>query len=58
MSIEEVARAMASTVGAVKQEAHRAYERLRAVLEQAETSRAGVWWRFERRREPDHSAEP
>src|SRR5260370_22107092 len=37
MSIEEVARATASTIGAVKQEAHRAYERLRRLLEQART---------------------
>ena len=35
LSIEEVARAMSSTVGAVKQKAHRAYERLRKLLEQA-----------------------
>jgi RNA polymerase sigma-70 factor, ECF subfamily len=32
MSIEEVARATASSVGSVKQKAHRAYERLRAVF--------------------------
>ena len=32
LSIEEVARATASTPGAVKQKAHRAYERLRSVL--------------------------
>jgi RNA polymerase sigma-70 factor, ECF subfamily len=32
LSIEEVARATASTPGAVKQKAHRAYERLRGVL--------------------------
>jgi RNA polymerase sigma-70 factor, ECF subfamily len=30
--LEEVARATSSTVGAVKQKAHRAYERLRKVL--------------------------
>ena len=35
LSIEEVARATSSTVGAVKQKAHRAYERLRSLLEQA-----------------------
>lgn len=33
MSLEEVARATASTVGAIKQKAHRAYEKLRVVLE-------------------------
>jgi RNA polymerase sigma-70 factor (ECF subfamily) len=32
MSIEEVARATSSSVGAVKQKAHRAYEKLRATL--------------------------
>jgi RNA polymerase sigma-70 factor, ECF subfamily len=32
MSLEEVARATSSTVGAVKLKAHRAYEKLRAVL--------------------------
>jgi RNA polymerase sigma-70 factor (ECF subfamily) len=36
MSIEEVARATASTVGSVKQKAHRAYEKLRVVF-------AGKW---------------
>jgi RNA polymerase sigma-70 factor (ECF subfamily) len=34
LSIEEVARATSSTVGAVKQKAHRAYERLRTLLQQ------------------------
>src|SRR5260370_27671333 len=38
MSIEDVARATASTIGAVKQEAHRAYKRLRALLEPARTA--------------------
>jgi RNA polymerase sigma-70 factor (ECF subfamily) len=33
MTVEEVARATSSTGGAVKQKAHRAYEKLRAVLE-------------------------
>jgi len=33
LSVEEVARATSSTVGAVKQKAHRAYERLRSLLE-------------------------
>jgi RNA polymerase sigma-70 factor (ECF subfamily) len=33
LSMEEVARATSSTVGAVKQKAHRAYERLRQVLQ-------------------------
>jgi RNA polymerase sigma-70 factor (ECF subfamily) len=32
LSLEEVARATSSTVGAVKQKAHRAYERLRTLL--------------------------
>jgi len=35
LSIEEVARATSSTVGAVKQKAHRAYERLRKLLDRA-----------------------
>ncbi len=34
LSLEEVARVTASTVGAVKQKAHRAYKRLRAILTQ------------------------
>jgi len=33
MTVEEVARATSSTAGAVKQKAHRAYEKLRSVLE-------------------------
>src|SRR3974390_1727268 len=33
LSLEEVARATSSTVGAVKQKAHRAYERLRRLLQ-------------------------
>ena len=33
LSVEEVARATSSTVGAVKQKAHRAYERLRGLLQ-------------------------
>jgi RNA polymerase sigma-70 factor, ECF subfamily len=41
LSIDEVARAMSSTVGAVKQKAHRAYERLRKLLEQAPGAEAG-----------------
>jgi len=35
LSIEEVARATASTVGAVKQKVHRAYDRLRELLRDA-----------------------
>ena len=35
MTLEEVARATCSTVGAVKQKAHRAYERLRAARDGA-----------------------
>jgi len=38
LSIEEVARATSSTVGAVKQKAHRAYERLRKLLDQTPTT--------------------
>ena len=32
MSLEEVARATSSTVGAIKQKAHRAYAKLRELL--------------------------
>ncbi|HYM11197.1 MAG TPA: RNA polymerase sigma factor [Bryobacterales bacterium] len=39
MSLEEVARATSSTVGAIKQKAHRAYRRLRQAL--GETSAVG-----------------
>ena len=35
LSIEEVARATSSTVGSVKQKVHRAYDRLRAMLQDA-----------------------
>jgi RNA polymerase sigma-70 factor (ECF subfamily) len=35
LSVEEIARATSSTAGAVKQKAHRAYERLRKLLQQA-----------------------
>jgi len=45
LSIEEIARATASTPGAVKQKAHRAYERLRSLLKPAtpkQTERKGV----------------
>lgn len=41
MSLEEVARATASSVGSVKQKAHRAYEKLREILTSAGFSRAG-----------------
>jgi RNA polymerase sigma-70 factor (ECF subfamily) len=42
LSLEEVARATSSTVGAVKQKAHRAYERLRELLQpRAEDKVAG-----------------
>ncbi len=37
LSLEEVARATSSSVGSVKQKAHRAYERLRGVLEPLRT---------------------
>ena len=40
LSVEETARATSSKVGAVKQKAHRAYERLRSLLQQKPT--AGV----------------
>ena len=33
LSLEEVARATSSSVGSVKQKAHRAYERLRSLLQ-------------------------
>jgi RNA polymerase sigma-70 factor (ECF subfamily) len=36
LSLEEVARATSSTVGAVKQKAHRAYQRLRSLLDQSQ----------------------
>lgn len=45
LSMEEVANATSSTVGAVKQTAHRAYKRLRDLLEQpqvAQLARKGV----------------
>jgi RNA polymerase sigma-70 factor, ECF subfamily len=43
LSLEEVAGATSSTVGAVKQKAHRAYDRLRQLLQAgAEEDRAGV----------------
>jgi RNA polymerase sigma-70 factor, ECF subfamily len=43
LSLEEVARATSSTVGAVKQKAHRAYERLRKLLQiQAEDGAKGA----------------
>jgi RNA polymerase sigma-70 factor (ECF subfamily) len=45
LSIEEVARATSSTVGAVKQKAHRAYERLRNLLQPpptAQPTRKGI----------------
>ena len=40
LTLEEVARATSSTVGAVKQKAHRAYERLRKLL-QVQAEEAG-----------------
>lgn len=42
MSLEEVARATSSSVGAVKQKAHRAYERLRRVLQPETSGRQGT----------------
>lgn len=41
MSLEEVARATSSSIGAVKQKAHRAYERLRVTLDGAMQRRQG-----------------
>jgi DNA-directed RNA polymerase specialized sigma24 family protein len=44
LSLEEVARATASTVGAVKQKAHRAYQRLRKLLEiHSDNEQGGVF---------------
>ena len=40
LSVEEIARATSSTVGAVKQKAHRAYEKLRNLLQQTPTAQA------------------
>jgi RNA polymerase sigma-70 factor (ECF subfamily) len=42
MSVEEVARATSSTVGSVKQKAHRAYDRLRVVLQNPGGAQKGV----------------
>ncbi len=39
MSLEEVARATSSTVGSVKQKVHRAYEKLRQTIAEAETKK-------------------
>jgi DNA-directed RNA polymerase specialized sigma24 family protein len=41
LSLEEVARARSCTVGAVKQKAHRAYQRLRKLLQIQAEARAG-----------------
>jgi RNA polymerase sigma-70 factor (ECF subfamily) len=41
MSLEEVARATASSVGSVKQKAHRAYEKLRELLTAAGFNKVG-----------------
>src|SRR5260370_10743482 len=41
LSLEEVARATSSTVGAVNQNAHRAYQRLRDLLRQSELAQTG-----------------
>jgi RNA polymerase sigma-70 factor, ECF subfamily len=54
MSLEEVARATASTIGAVKQDAHRAYARLRRLFERVPSEqplRRG-WRRLDCRTEP------
>ena len=42
LSLEEVARATSSSVGAVKQKAHRAYERLRRLLSTADETMEGA----------------
>ncbi|HEY4359543.1 MAG TPA: RNA polymerase sigma factor [Bryobacteraceae bacterium] len=42
LSLEEVARSTASTIGAVKQKAHRAYAKLRKLLEAHEEFRGGA----------------
>ena len=42
LSLDEVARATSSTVGAVKQKAHRAYRRLRELLEKARKETDGL----------------
>ena len=42
LTVEEVARATGSTTGAVKQKAHRAYEKLRGILEAREAPAAGT----------------
>ena len=39
LSVEEIARATSSTAGAVKQKAHRAYEKLRNLLQETPTAR-------------------
>ncbi|HEX5431519.1 MAG TPA: sigma factor-like helix-turn-helix DNA-binding protein, partial [Bryobacteraceae bacterium] len=38
MSLEEVARATSSTVGAIKQKAHRGYAKLRVLLKKEEAN--------------------
>jgi RNA polymerase sigma-70 factor (ECF subfamily) len=42
LTLEEVARATSSSVGSVKQKAHRAYERLRGLLESPRTGKGAV----------------
>ena len=42
MSLQEVANATGSTVGAVKQKAHRAYEKLRVLLQDTGTAMIGI----------------
>jgi RNA polymerase sigma-70 factor, ECF subfamily len=42
LSLEEVARVTATTVGAVKQKVHRAYKKLRVALDRAESPRGGA----------------
>ena len=38
MSLEEVARATSATVGSIKQKAHRAYDKLRILLEREQNT--------------------
>jgi RNA polymerase sigma-70 factor (ECF subfamily) len=42
LSLEEVARATSSSVGSVKQKAHRAYERLRKLLQPESAGKEGT----------------
>ena len=52
LSIEEIARATASTAGAVKQRAHRAYERLRSLLQENGAAPSAAAWNDRRTAAP------